>query len=219
MNISMGKLIGLIKGIAGQGAGGGVKTVNGVAPDENGNVIVEQPDMSNYVTLNTYQTLTAPKKIVSDSQTVFESKTQSDGNASKAIFTMDYSPMLTLSSYRKPGESVKITAMNNGKGSFIATNVGIGYIPDTRINPNEILLSDNRSSTGGGYVSLGSANSTSQALAKLVITARSHKTGGSVRPWLTGCDLIIPSSTEGSTKMFKLVVDDSGTITATEVTG
>lgn len=31
-------------------------------------------------------------------------------------------------------------------------------------------------------------------------------------------DVIIPSSTEGSTKRFKLTVDDSGTITATEVT-
>ena len=30
-------------------------------------------------------------------------------------------------------------------------------------------------------------------------------------------ECIIPSSTEGSTKKFKITVDDSGTITATEV--
>ena len=30
--------------------------------------------------------------------------------------------------------------------------------------------------------------------------------------------LILPSSTEGSTKRFKITVDDSGAITATEVT-
>ena len=34
---------------------------------------------------------------------------------------------------------------------------------------------------------------------------------------LTG-NFVIPSSTEGSAKKFKLTVDDSGTITATEVT-
>lgn len=33
-----------------------------------------------------------------------------------------------------------------------------------------------------------------------------------------GGDVIIPSSTEGSTKKFKITVDDSGTLTATEVT-
>lgn len=33
-----------------------------------------------------------------------------------------------------------------------------------------------------------------------------------------GGDVIITSSTEGSTKKFKITVDDSGTITATEVT-
>ena len=31
-------------------------------------------------------------------------------------------------------------------------------------------------------------------------------------------EYIIPSSTEGSTKKFKITVDDSGTISATEVT-
>ena len=34
-----------------------------------------------------------------------------------------------------------------------------------------------------------------------------------------GGDIIIPSSTAGSTKKFKITVDDSGTISATEVTG
>lgn len=33
-----------------------------------------------------------------------------------------------------------------------------------------------------------------------------------------GSDVIVPSSTEGSTKKFKITVDDAGTITATEVT-
>lgn len=32
-------------------------------------------------------------------------------------------------------------------------------------------------------------------------------------------DFIIPSSTSGSQKKFKITVDDAGTITATEVTG
>lgn len=32
-------------------------------------------------------------------------------------------------------------------------------------------------------------------------------------------NIVIPSSTSGSTKKFKISVDDSGTITATEVTG
>lgn len=32
-------------------------------------------------------------------------------------------------------------------------------------------------------------------------------------------NIVIPSSTSGSTKKFKITVDDSGTITATEVTG
>ena len=31
-------------------------------------------------------------------------------------------------------------------------------------------------------------------------------------------NIVIPSSTSGSTKKFKITVDDSGTITATEVT-
>ena len=33
-----------------------------------------------------------------------------------------------------------------------------------------------------------------------------------------GADVVIPSSTSGSTKKFKITVDDSGTLTATEVT-
>ena len=33
-----------------------------------------------------------------------------------------------------------------------------------------------------------------------------------------GADVVIQSSTSGSTKKFKITVDDSGTLTATEVT-
>lgn len=36
--------------------------------------------------------------------------------------------------------------------------------------------------------------------------------------WKASSDVIIPSSTSGSTKKFKITVDDSGTISATEVT-
>lgn len=35
---------------------------------------------------------------------------------------------------------------------------------------------------------------------------------------IEGKALILPSSTEGSTKRFKITVDDGGTLTATEVT-
>ena len=36
--------------------------------------------------------------------------------------------------------------------------------------------------------------------------------------WKTSSDIIVPSSTSGSSKKFKITVDDSGAISATEVT-
>ena len=49
-------------------------------------------------------------------------------------------------------------------------------------------------------------------------TSGTKKDSGSKKLIKEGDDIIIQSSTEGSTKKFKIIVDDSGTISATEVT-
>lgn len=50
-----------------------------------------------------------------------------------------------------------------------------------------------------------------------VIAVKAVDENGVPKEWEAIDPMIITSSTEGSTKKFKLTVDDSGTITATEV--
>ena len=99
-----------------------------------------------------------------------------------------------MQEYRIPSSGDGIMATNALKGMFSSTGgtfTGVPAINTTYyLSSDNMIVRDNEIATLNGYVG------------SMIDTA----------------DYIIPSSTEGSTKKFRITVDDSGTLTATEIT-
>ena len=104
--------------------------------------------------------------------------------------------------YRIPTTGVGSAAVNDVQDMFASTggtftgtpNIGITYYLST----DNMIVRDTEVATLNGYV----GSMIAVAIGEYADTA----------------EYIIPSSTEGSTKKFKITVDDSGTLTATEIT-
>lgn len=194
-----------------------VKTVNGNAPDENGNVVIEVPeeiDTSNFVALTGAQTITGSKTFggllhvgqVSGVSSLSGVSTFviDPSSASGAFINMQYEsnggpwPVTLVANYENKG----ILKLSNGR-----TNSS-----KTVISCDDIAL---YSSDTGHIKIAGTSSATSNNIA-----VTGMRTNGSIADsvTLTGVDVLIPSSTKGSTKMFKITVYDDGTLSATEVT-
>ena len=206
---------------------GGVQTVNGVAPDENGNVSVEI-DLSNYMTLNTDQAVSDKYDKYKHIQGGFSIR--QTGNTSKYPCTyIGYDDLLgdcVEIRYTANHSSAVLNRDSDGRGRLRLYN-GMGQSSYATLSPTYLdfkrngyhmnLSADERGNMIVGAGELG----TNRALIKNVanpISDTDAATKEYIDKKISDNAIVINSSTTDSNKRFKITVDDSGALTATEVT-
>ena len=207
---------------------GGVQTVNGVAPDENGNVSVEI-DLSNYMTLNTDQAVSDKHIKYKHIQGGFSIRQTGNTNMYPCTY-IGYDDLLgdcveirhTVSRssalLNRDSDGTGRLRLYNGRVQDSYATLSPTYLEFKRYNGYRMNLSaDNR---GNMIVGAGEVG-TNRALIKNVanpINDTDAATKEYIDRKISDNAIIINSSTADSNKRFKITVDDSGTLTATEVT-
>ena len=129
-------------------------------------------------------------------------------------------PVITLANYCCFNMFYKCTSLklSSTKTDDYTQEYRITHSGSSITVPNS--LQDMFSSTGGTFTGTPSFNTTYYLSSDNMIVRETDVAtlNGYVRSMIETAEYIIPSSTSGSTKKFKITVDDSGTLTATEVT-
>ena len=171
-----------------------IKTVNGTAPDANGNVEV-QTISEDALSTNQYGTAIIVKNGV-----VFKNR-------------------LGRYTHMPIGESNVAFLVKEGKTSNARDTIfAFAVAADTSnsISVDQILLSRNGIDFNSENVVIKSFESANTSVD--VIQLNSSISHGVMVEITKKASFVLPSSTEGSTKKFKITVDDSGALTATEIT-
>lgn len=220
----------------------GVKYVNGIAPDESGNVEVQagvQPDWNQNDETAADYVKNRPFYCIEPTSIVFSSA----GN----YVNFDGYPMYKVSDLTPTKEEIlggkiisdgteyEITSKlidGNWQPSicgFLSAPQYVDMAPDI---PSLLIVYTNKVTStsfnvNGKYITITLPKSP-QGVYMCSITCNELRYGGAIQrldekylPTIIqriGDDVIINSSTPGSTKQFKITVDDSGSLTATEVT-
>ena len=171
-----------------------IKTVNGTAPDASGNVEV-QTISEDALSTNQYGTVIIVKNGV-----VFKNRlgqyTQMPIGESNVAFLV------------KEGETSK--ARDTTFAFAVATD------PSNPISVDQVLLSRNGIDFHSENVAIRSFKPGNTSVDVIQLNSSTSR-GVMVEITKNAC-FVLPSSTSGSTKKFKITVDDSGTLTAKEIT-
>lgn len=135
-----------------------------------------------------------------------------------AVDESDVDTMRVLAKKIQPYEHVQF--------KIVTTNGQTNFTPITSSDEGKII--DLIAVTGGGIVGVAKCNQKNAWYARKFCVEYFDSDGGTVGGYfLTGygayeavasSDLILPSTTSGSTKKFRITVDDTGALSATEVT-
>lgn len=194
---------------------------NGYTKAEKTFNILKKPKPADYVATAADQAILA--KLKSD---VDELKSISNRISSIYYVELDgVYPRYTLSS-ATPIEGIE-TAYADGKALFCRCKIGVFtavlplFVPYTDdINENVWIFSGSGGITAFGlafppmYFTIIVTSDTGV----VTVAAECNDFATVVKDYVDNNEVVINSSTEGSTKKFKITVDDSGTISATEVT-
>lgn len=171
-----------------------IKTVNGTAPDESGNVEV-QTISEDALSTNQYGTVIIVKNGVVFKNRLGQYTQMSIGESNVAFL-------------------VKEGKTSNTRDTIfafaVATNASNGFSAD------QIHLSRNGIDFYSENVAIRSLKPGNTSVD--VIQLNGNKSHGVMVEITKNACFVLPSSTAGSTKKFKITVDDSGTLKATEVT-
>lgn len=204
----------------------GVETVNGIVPDENGNVLVNADNID----FSMYDNNGMP---FVPSRVMLKTPKNETGNYGAAFMNLgttsaDLYKMGGITSsgqfqyvFRLYGTSLTNAYLQLGNSKLSQGQLTLGDASSTARKLNIISDTSERTEVICKFTGIAAGASKSSVILRGISTPVNDEDGVNkayVDAKVSDTALILASSTEGSTKLFKVTVDDSGTITATEVT-
>lgn len=198
------------------GNSGGVKTVNDVEPDESGNVTTTDYTWDYYTLKIGEPRYTGYGFAIKDSSngSVYSIMSQTGFEITPANTGISPRASMTNNDIRF-GNDTKYIKISANAGASTESSIHMNIDSNTYMN----LYGNGMISVADKILKLG--NNALPTIVRYVKSPEEDSDAANkayVDSKISDTAIVINSSTEGSTKKFKITVDDSGTLTATEVT-